>query len=164
MSNSIHAGNLHIRGALTCEQFTPPAGCIGDEAIKSGDPIDPSKLARREVLFHAQESDATAVAETRPLTVIRGATGTILAAKAGSVAPCTGDATITVDLLVNGASILTAPLVLDNADTARALAAMTVADSDLVQDDFIEVDISVNAGTGTLGEGVSVLLEFEETP
>ncbi len=75
---------------------------------------------------------------------------------------CVGDATITVDLKVNGVSVLTAAITLDNGQSARELVAGTIDTDSLSADDVIEVAVTVNAGTGTLGKGVFAYVDLHE--
>jgi len=91
----------------------------------------------------------TATAETRVVHVVQGTAGQLQAFKAGCVTPCQGDATVTVDLLKAGVSVLVAAIVLDSGDQAYALTAATI-DTDQVQaGDVLEAAVTVNAGTGT---------------
>jgi hypothetical protein len=82
--------------------------------------------------------------------------------KAGSVTACVGAATITVDLKKNGVSVLTATIVLDNANTARVVEAATITTTAAVAGDVFEVSVAVAAGGGTIGSGVFAYAEFYE--
>ena len=146
MSSNVD-GDLHVKGSLTANKFTPPASSIGDDAVKAAAKLAASKLEHQHRQVHAQPN-TTATAETRPLHVCYGATGKIKDFRAGSIAPCTGNATITVDLKKNGTSVLCGPITLDNANTARVAEAGTVTTDTMVVGDLLEVVITVNAGTG----------------
>ena len=100
--------------------------------------------------------------ESAQIHVVVGATGTLQKFSGGSVVANTGAATITVDLHKNGASILTAAIVLDNGDAAYAVVEGVISSSSVVADDVLEVVITVNAGGGTLGKGVFASLDLYE--
>jgi hypothetical protein len=65
-----------------------------------------------------------------------------------------GDATITVDLLLNGTSCLNDEVVLDSTNTARTIEAAVLETTTLADGDVLEVTVAVDAGTGTLGTGL----------
>lgn len=153
--------DLHVAGALTCRSFTAPAGSIDDSAIKAGAKVQASKLQHQHRLTYAQPN-TTAVAETKAVYVCYGATGTIKDVRAGSIVACSGNATITVDVKKNGTSIMQSPIVLDSTNQARVAEAGTVATSTLAAGDLLEVVVTVNAGTGTLGTGLFVSITVEE--
>jgi hypothetical protein len=90
--------------------------------------------------------------------------GTINSVKAGSIVAATGDSTVTIDVRKNGTTVLSGTIALDSANTARVVEAGTVdgAQDDVVADDWIEVVISVSAGTGTLPTGLFVQVEIDE--
>ena len=147
-------GDAYIAGDLSARTMSIPAGTVDDEDVKAAADIAATKLEHQYQKVYAQESDTTAAAEDRVVHAVYGATGTVIAFEAGAVAACTGDAMITVDLHKNGASILTEAIVLDSGDAAYALVAGSIDSAALVDGDVLEIVITVNAGTGTLGKGV----------
>jgi len=157
-------GNLRLKGRLIADYITQPAESVGNAAVKSDAGVSATKLEHQHQPAYAQESATTAAAETRVVHVVRGAIGTTVAFEAGCITPCLGNATITVDLLKNGASVLTAAITLDNGQAAYDTVEATIDDDALADDDVLEVDVSVNAGTGTLGEGVFAGLTLREDP
>ena len=151
-----------FRGTVTFLHLVPSAGCILDAHVAANAKIAASKLQHQHREVYAQESDTTAAAEQRVVHVVKGTAGQVRTIKAGCVTPCVGDATITVDLLKNGASILTATFDLTSAQSAYDLVAGTIDDDTLAGGDVLEVDIAVSAGTGTLGKGVFVYVDLWE--
>jgi len=155
-------GDLHVTGRISSQFLSAPDQSIDDAAVAADAEILAEKLEHQHRQVYEQESATTAAAETRVVHVVRGTTGAVERFEAGSVAACTGDATITVDLLKNGVSILDAAIVLDNANTARVTEAATIATPGLVAGDVLEVAVTVNAGTGALGSGVFAALTVHE--
>ena len=86
----------------------------------------------------------------------------LAAAKVGAIVACIGDSTITVNLYKNGSTVLSAPVVLDNSNTAFAIEAGAISSASYSADDVFEVVVSVSAGTGTLGQGLFVSPMFRE--
>ena len=150
-----------FRGTVTFLHLVPSAGCILDAHVAANAKIAASKLQHQHREVYVQESGTTA-AETRVVHVVKGSAGVVRTIKAGCVTPCVGDAGVTVDLLKNGASILTATFDLTSAQSAYDLVAGTIDDDTLEAGDVLEVDIAVSAGTGTLGKGVFVYVDLWE--
>lgn len=155
------SGDVHVDGALSCKTFTPVAASIGDSQIAAAAGIAATKLEHQHRLIFAQPN-TTATAETRVVHVVRGATGTLTDVRAGSIAACTGNATMTVDLKKNGSSVLTAVITLDSTNTARVAEAGTLASTSVVVGDVLEIVTAVNAGTGALGTGLFAAVTLEE--
>jgi len=157
-------GDVLIRGALRVTgTVTMGAGSIQDGAVNAAADLQYSKLQHQHRPVYRQESETTAAAEQQTIHVVVGATGTLLSVKAGCVTPCAGNATITVDLLVNGASVLdSACIELSSAEAAYELLAGSIDDTALEVGDVIEIDVAVDAGTGTLGEGLFCVVDLSE--
>lgn len=152
MALSTIEGDLRVRGTLQADYFTPPASSVGDTQINSADPISADKLKHQYLPGHSQPN-TTATTETRVIHVARAA-GTIEGFRAGSIAACSGAATITFDLKKNGTTVLSSVITLDNANTARVIEAGTLSGSPTVAaGDVLEVVITATAGGGTLGTG-----------
>ena len=154
--------NGQFRGTVTFLDAKLNDGCIEDKHVAAGAAISASKLEHQHRAVYAQESATTAAAETLVAHVVKGTNGTLKTFKAGCVTACVGDATITVDLKVNGVSVLTAVVTLDNGQSARELVAGTIDTDSLSADDVIEVAVTVNAGTGMLGKGVFAYVDVHE--
>ena len=152
MSLSTIEGDLRVRGTLQADYFTPPAASVGDDQVSSASPISADKLKHQYLPTYSQPN-TTATTETRVIHVARAA-GTIEGFRAGSIAPCSGAATITFDLRKNGTTVLSSVITLDNANTARVIEAGTLSGSPtVVAGDVLEVVITATAGGGTLGTG-----------
>jgi len=102
-------------------------------------------------------SDATVVLHT-----VAGAAATMVSFKAGSVTPCTGDSTITVDLKKNGTTMLSAVITLDSTEIAYEAVSGTLSVTAAVADDVLTAVVAVSEGTGTLGTGVFCTLTLTE--
>lgn len=151
MSNRID-GDLQIGGRLMPKYLSYPDQSLDSAAVAADAGIAASKLEHQHQPTFAQPN-TTATAETRALHVARGA-GEIVAFKAGSIAVCSGNATMTADLRKNGTSVLSAVITLDSANTNRVAEAGTVTTATLAAGDLLEVVTTVNAGTGALGTGL----------
>lgn len=147
-------GDTYIAGALSCQTLTIPSGTVLNAAVGAGADIDASKLEHQYQKVWADESDTTASAQDHVIHVVYGTAGTVVAFECGNVVANLVDATITVDLHNNGASILTAAIELDNGDAAYAVVGGTIDTATLADGDVLEVVITVAAGGGTLGKGV----------
>lgn len=154
-------GDLYVRGGLVPQAFTPPANCIGDSAIPAGAGIQQTKLEHQHRGSYRQPN-AAAAAETKVVAVVYGATGTLLAFKAGAIGPAVGADTCSVDLKKNGASVLTAPVSLTSAQAAYALVAGAIATVALVAGDVLTVVVTPNHTSGTLPTGVFATPTWKE--
>ena len=152
---------LHVT-TLTATNFTPPAGSIKNTSIEAATGIAATKLEHPIRVTVCQESDTTATDQTFVAHSVYGATGTIVAFEVGCITPPVGAATIDVDLLVGGASVLSEAVQLTSATAARTVAAGTVSSADLADGDCVEVDIDETTGGGTQGKGVYATVVIHE--
>jgi len=113
----------------------------------------------------------TVVAATQYLRAIFGTTGLVVALKAAIVETiATGaDRTVTIDLLKSTgagafASILTAPLVLNNASTLRTLTNATFSAAGLVAGDILKLTVAVAGAAGAQALGLVVSVTLREDP
>src|SRR4051812_46702505 len=116
----IFEGSLTVLGAVS---FTTLAA------------LDPSWMRHQFNKTYGQ--NGTAAAATQVLHEVRGTNATLRGIRAGSVVACTGNATITVDVKKNGTTILSATIVLDNANTAYISEAGTIPNGTLVAGDVL---------------------------
>ncbi len=160
--SNIVDGDLRIRGTLIPDTLTVPAGTVVNAGVSASAAIATTKVRHRHNAVW-QQPNTSATAETRTLHVA-SLPGTINSVKAGSIVAATGNSTVTIDVRKNGTTVLTGTITLDNANTARIVEAGTVdgAQDDVVAGDWIEVVISVSAGTGTLPTGLFVQVEIDE--
>ena len=163
---AVFEGDMQVQGTLTCGQFSPPPSCIDNDAVKtpSGQPIKAEKLEHKHLKLLGEDSNVSAAAVQQVVHVIRGAIGTIKGFIAGVIVAATGDSTATVDLLKNGASILTAPLTFANSSGVYWASQQAAAFSStaLVRNDILEIKVTVSAGTGTLPKGIWGVLDLHE--
>jgi hypothetical protein len=108
------------------------------------------------------QPNTAATAETRAVHEVVGATATALRFAAGSVAIAVGAATVTVDVKKNGTSILSAPITLDNANTAYVAEEGTISTPGAVAGDVYTIVTTATAGGGTLPTGVFATLTLDE--
>jgi hypothetical protein len=156
-------GDLHITGRLSADEISYPAESIGDAEIADDAAIDPSKVVQQYV--KELKINGAVAARTEPIHVAVGA-GELVGVDAGQITLNTVDATTTINVLKNGVTVLSAPLVLDSGDTIRELVAAGIdpAAADYVVDDWFDVTVAVAAGAGALGTGLIVRLIFREAP
>lgn len=157
-------GDLSVRGTLTMGAIKLPDGSVGDAEF---DPTDPLSAVNQQHQFNRMyvqgKSTDTVISETRPIHLAFGA-GTAIVIRAGVVDACVGNATITIDLKKNGASILSSTILIDStmADYDSTEGTVDSAEEDYVTSDVFELVITVAAGTGTLGKGLFVVVVFRE--
>jgi len=128
-------------------------GTVVDSHIAAGANLAASKLQHQYEKTFGQPLTA-ATSETRVIHVCKGAVGEVVAFKAGSIGVAAGNATVTVDLKKNGASILTAVITLDNANTTYIAEDAALSFTALAAGDVLSVTTVATIGTGTLPTGV----------
>lgn len=152
--------NIHFASA-TFTDITLPNSSVSNGQIVAGAGIEAEKLEHQHSITGNQPNTA-ATTETRVIHNVFGATGDTLAFEAGSIVACVGGATVTLDVLKNGTTILTAPITLDNANTARVAEAGSISVASLVDGDVLEVVIVATVGGGTLATGLFYNLRLNE--
>ena len=164
MGLSRQDGDLYVNGALGAKSLTPPASCIGDAAIVAGAGIQATKCQQQYDKTYAQTFAVTAVSERKVAHVVFGATAKLVALKAGLTVANIGAATITIDLLKNGVSVLSAVITLNSSTTTFSLTNATITGTTAVQGDVFEFNVVATAGGGTIGKGVFASLIIDEDP
>jgi hypothetical protein len=131
-----------------------------------GTPVLASAMAHLHQPVYRQDAACPGAHDAEAtIHVALGATGTVLAFKTGLIEPCTGDATITVDLKKNGISILTAEVELTSAHAAYEVVAAALSSPTLVSGDVLTAVVAVAPGTGALGTGLfAALAVIEDYP
>lgn len=137
-------------------------GAIRNQHVLAGAGIDASKLDHLFEAAYAQESATACADEIRVVHVAR-AIGAVVDFTAGNIVSGIGAATVDVDLLKNGGSILDAAIEL----AAAAPAAYGIVDGVIdtaayAADDVFEISIDGTAGGGTLAKGVFAFASFDE--
>jgi len=141
-------------------------GCIGDSQFSNSATkrLDADKMQH---VYSSLENFNKAVTDT-PVSVhvihrsIRQA-GTVRGFGAGLVTPGSASS-MTFDLLKNGVSILSAPVTVTNASTARAINAATIASPTLAAGDLLSIQLTVSTSTGAQGPFAQVDLEESAAP
>lgn len=154
--------DVDVGGLLRAKEMDIPAGTVeaSDVAAATQFAAD-NQIERHNIVLSQPNSNATA--ETR---VIHSAykPGTVMAFAAGSIVAATGDSTVTIDLKKNGVSVLSAPIVLNNANTADVPEAAIISVGPYTSDDTFTIVQTVSAGSGDLPDGVFWRLVVEEKP
>lgn len=154
--------DVFVRGRLSMRTIDLPDGAVSDSDVAADAAIGAAKLEHQHAINYSQASGTTAAAETKVVHTVQGTAGSLVSIKAGMVTPCSGDATVTVDLHKNGSSILTSTITLDSTQTARELVTGTIDTATTADGDVLEIVITVSAGTGTLGSGVFAIVVARE--
>jgi len=156
--------DVYVDGTLKAKTVVLPNGTVTDAMVAAGAGIGAGKVRHEHRQTYAQGSAATAADAAEVVHVVRGATAEIVAFVAGVVVKAAGNATVTVDLLKNSASVLTEPITLDSGDANYEVVEGVVADEGLVAEDVLEVVVDATVGTGTLPKGVFASLSVHEDP
>lgn len=154
--------DAYFGGSLGAKTFLLSAGCVSDSHVAGNAAIATSKMLHR--FRRSYMVGGTVATVTVPLHFCCGLTGTVLAIAAGLITPNVGAATVTVDLKKNGSSILASVITLNSSSTARSMSTATITSNTVAQNDFFELVITATAGGGTVGQGLLVQADFDETP
>jgi hypothetical protein len=153
-----------VNGTITANNIVIPLNSVGDAQFKTDDPLTAEKQIHQHLARFAIASATTAADTQEPIHQGFGA-GVIYAAYASVVDPCVGAATIDIDILKNGVSILSTDFKITNSHDAYEKIDAGIADPvSYSVDDFFEVVIDVTAGGGTIGKGLIVTLVLRENP
>jgi hypothetical protein len=157
---------------IVCGRIIPaginyPKEQLDDAAVKPGANVQATKLLHRFTLGHHQKGGTAVVAETAGLHVFRTA-GTIEAVEVVPLAaPTGGTLAFTVDVKKGNqstgfASILSAPVTIDNTKADREVIPGTVTTSAAADGDTLEVVVAVTGSTGTQGQGFVLTVTVRE--
>jgi len=140
-----------------------PAAAVGDGQFDGNSPLATIKQRHRKQHTYRQSNGVAAASDQQAVHVGYGATGSVVAARAGvRTAGTGGGMSVTVDVRKNGTSILTAVITITSAQAAFALVAGSVATAAYLSGDVFEVVVTATAGGGTLPQGLFVDLIFDE--
>ena len=143
------SGNVHILGSIRAAGFTLASG---------GTPLLASALGHphaKVISFSGIQSD-----DTRVIHVVKGATGTIVSFSAGAITACVGDASVDVDLYLNGVSVLSAAITLDNTDSDYDVTEGTLSTTAVTSDDVLSVVVTIDNGTYPAGVARGLFAEL----
>ncbi len=154
-----------IQGNLSAKSISIPASSVGDAQIPSSAGIQATKVIQQYAPQYADPAATTVASVRKTIHVAYGATGTIVAFRAGMVTPCVSPDTVTVKLRKNGTDILSADISLSSSQSAfQTVLASGFTSTAYVAGDVFEVDITANHSSGTLGLGLFAQLVIDETP
>ena len=161
---SRHEGGLHVDGNLTMKTIGLPAGGVVNTHVSENAGLDATKLKHQYEITQAQGSGDNVAAETQVRHLVYGTTGEVIAFEGGSIVAGLGTYEVTIDLLKNGTTVLTTPVVLTTNETAMEVVSSVIGTTPLVANDVLEVDISITGTTGTAAQGVFSRLVVREDP
>jgi hypothetical protein len=155
-------GDVIVQGNLYGKNIIPTASSVTDSSVAVNAGIQATKMRHR----HCKKGSlaGVAVTETDPIHVVIGATANVIAFMAGCIVPPIGAATVTVDLRLNGASVLTVPITINSGSTARIIQAAIVLTTAGVVGGWYDVVVTATAGGGTLPSGVFWQFTVDEDP
>lgn len=155
-------GDLIVTGTLKAGAFSPPDNSVGNTEFNGNDPLTAAKQQHQYQQVYSQKRGVVAATERWTAHVANDA-GTLVNVVAGMTLANAGAATVSVDVLKNGVTILSAPIVLDSTNVAYVVEIGTVVPpGTYVLGDSFDVSVTATAGGGTLGQGLYVALTFQE--
>ncbi|KKK47116.1 hypothetical protein LCGC14_3158430, partial [marine sediment metagenome] len=165
MATSLFDGNVHVTGTLTANVLAPTTGTVTSDMIVAGvtqQGLAATKLEQMRSITYAQPIDSVTIDQTVVLTLIYGVAGAVVSVRAGSITPCTGNATVDIDVLKDGTTILSAAIALNNAGVAYTPKSGVIAVSAIAAGDVLTVDISPTVGTGVIATGIYINVVYTE--
>lgn len=140
-----------------------PNASLGDAQINASNPLGVTKTIHRTFGEYSQPHGTAATTERRVIHRAKAA-GTITSFLTGPVVAAAGAATVTANLLKNGASVLTAVATINSGTAAFASVVASITTATYVAGDVFEVSLTATAGGGTLPQGVFAQGIFDEQP
>lgn len=156
-------GDLVVTGTIAAGNIALPASIVTNNSVQAGAGIAATKLQQQRDYCYAQESATDCTSEARVVRRVVGATGTLVAFRAGNVVAAGAATTVTVDLKKNGSTVLSSTITLDNTTTAyTTVAAAGFTSASLVAGDVLEIVITL-AGSNE-PKGVFAQVTLREDP
>lgn len=154
--------NLTVNGTLRAAAIPIPNGSVGGAAFDVTNP-GPVGAVIQQLLKGFNQDHATSAGTFRQVIHVARNAGIFAAALAGVTIANIGAATITIDILKNGTTALSATIGLSSSQAAFATVAGTPsAGGNYIAGDVFEVSISASAGGGTIGKGLFIQGVFNE--
>jgi hypothetical protein len=154
MANEFHVdGDGFFTGELGANTMNIPDDTVTNAMVASGAAIVTTKMKHQYAKNTQQESDTSSTDQTFVNHVAYGA-GSVVSFKVGAIVAPVGAATVDIDLLKNGVTVLNAAAQLTSGETARELVAGVIGTAAYVAGDVFEVDIDQTTGGGTDAKGV----------
>lgn len=138
-----------------------PLASIENRHVSPAAAVEARKLQRS--LAPSTFQTGTAQDETRMLRIVKGLTGTLKHFTVSNVVACGGTSTVTVDLQVNGVSVLAAVVTLNPATGNRGEEVGVIATAAVADGDVLEAVINATqVGTCALATGVFAQVDMDE--
>lgn len=162
--------DLIVNGNFAANGMTIPAGAVTDSCVAANAQISSSKLRPHKTVTVELFGPATSVASvTKWILMIKGATSALLdfqcavavAGSAGAGLTCTVD--LQRSTTAGGFATVLSSTVDMKTTLARTATAGTITTPAGVAGDIYEVIVTAAAGSGTLPQGLTVSLRFDET-
>lgn len=162
MATNVMEGGLTVRGPLKADSISVPINSVGSEQFDGADPLAVDKQ-RHQYSQHVRQDHGTVTVDKRQVIHVARGNGTIRSFRIGQVVANSGGGTptVTVTLLKNGANILNATLTLTT-QAAFDTNDGTFTSATYLADDVFEVNVTVAAGGGTLGQGFFAQMVVDE--
>jgi len=166
-------GDVFVAGHLSAREFKAPDGSIDNDALAAAAAIATSKQKHRHPVRYAQPDGTDIAAEPGvPVHIVRGTTATLVAVEVVCLDSNEGgDKGFTVDVRKCNAASPTPATVMTSVITFAAgvvadceIAAGTIATAAFVDGDTAVIVIAVSGTTGNQGQGLAVILWFDEDP
>lgn len=114
---------------------------------------------------HMRDLQSGTVATRRAPLFIAYQDGTITLARAViTQTAAVGGATLSIDILKNGSTILSAPIAMSSSTALRTAVTGTLSSAAVAAGDVFEVSVTATTGGGTLPVGLITELIFDEEP
>lgn len=161
--------DLIVGGNFSANAMTIPAGAVADSQVAANAKIASSKLIGPRTISRELNGPTTTVtSQTTWITTIKGASGTLIDINAFIAVAAVGAATVTIDLQKSTgggafATVLSSTISITNATVVRTATAGTITTPGIVAGDILELIVTATAGGGTLPQGLTVTLRYDET-
>ena len=172
MAQTIIDSDTFVRGNLTCNSMTIPAGTLTNAMVNANAAIAASKVVHRFPISYSQIGGTDVTAATVPIHIVSGQTATIESLSIMPLAaPSGGNKQITVDLKKStGGGAYTSVLsggtayAITTSATSLAVYTATVATTALVVGDTLELVVTPSGSTGTQCQGLVCTVRLSEDP
>ena len=154
-------GDLVVTGAIYGPtDIDYPAGSIENVDVSASAAVAASKLQKSPVWIETQ----TGTAETQTYqTFIKGSTGTLKHLTVVCGTACSGSSTVTVDLQVDGVSVLATALTINSSTTPNSELTATIDTPGVTDGERLSVVITATqSGSDALATDVGFRLDWDE--
>ncbi len=159
------SGDLALYGQLYgMTAVVLPAGTVANSAVSGSAGINASKMEHLHQVTFAQPYATVAEDAQEAVHVVRGTSGTIKSVHIGyaGATDIAGNATVDVDVYVDGATIFSGVPQLTSAASQYDNIAGTIGTASVLQTEVIEVVVNATVGTGALPDGLFCVIRLDE--